>query len=74
VAHVSFDGGEAMRIPLSAVRTGQYGTHTAIEPIEPAIEVPKDARTVSVWVEGHAYANNAWDSDFGKNYTFPVEP
>lgn len=74
VAYVSFDGKPAQEIPLTAVKRGQYGVHEAIEPVEAAVEIPTDAKNVSIWIKGHGYANSVFDSDFGKNYSFPISP
>lgn len=73
-AFVSFDGKPPQEVPLTAVRTGDYGFHKEIEPVEGLVEVPHDAKSVTVYIHGRAYGGTAYDSDFGKNYTFPVEP
>lgn len=73
-AFVSFDGKAPQEIPLTAVRTGQFGFHEAIEPVEGLVEVPHDAKSVTLYVHGRAYAGGAYDSDFGKNDAFPIEP
>lgn len=69
VACVSFDGGPPLEIPLTMTpdEAGRPG-----EMFMPSLRVPFEATKVSIWFKGQADGNTAWDSSFGKNYTFDV--
>jgi hypothetical protein len=76
-AYVSFDGGKPMELPLLVPNRGQQGQHLDLIPLEAAVEVPKGAKSVTLWFRGSSYGGSihggpAWDSDFGRNYRYPV--
>jgi hypothetical protein len=80
-AFVSFDGGPAQELPLVVPRHGPQGGTLELLPFEGCTVVPEGAHQMSVWFRGTSYAGArdniggpAWDSDFGRNYSFPVEP
>lgn len=80
VAFVSFDGKPATELPIVVPQRGPNGGGVSdMIPVEAAIEVPKDAKNVSIWFRGSSYGGsvfggNCWDSNFGKNYTYDVVP
>ncbi len=78
-AFVSFDGRPPVSVPLTIPTRGQFGQTTGMQTLEAAIAIPGDAKQAQVWFRGSAYGGsvfggNAWDSNFGKNYVYPVEP
>ncbi len=75
LAHLRFDDGPVIDVPLTAPRHGDYGATTDIQPIEGVVEIPVTARRVTVWFSADAYgAPTAWDSDFARNYRFAIAP
>ena len=81
-AFVAFDGKPATPLPIAIVERGTHGESMDMKFFEPAVEVPKDAKQVSIWFKGGAYggalvngqwSDAAWDSDYGRNYVFDVE-
>jgi hypothetical protein len=78
-AFVSFDGRGAVEIPLTVPKRGQFGVSQDMIPVEAAVEVPADAKQVSLWFRGSSYGGSrfggpAWDSNYGVNYNYPVVP
>jgi hypothetical protein len=76
-AFVSFDGKPAAELPLVTISRGAMGAASGFVPLEAAIEVPSDAKSVSIWFRGSSYGGsvyggNVYDSKFGANYTYPV--
>jgi hypothetical protein len=69
VACVSFDGEPPLEVPLT-VKPDQAGQPGAM--YMPSLRVPYEATKVSIWFKGQADGQTAWDSAFGKNYTFNV--
>lgn len=44
-----------------------------LEPVEPVLDVPAGATDVWFWaINNDAFGCSEWDSDYGKNYHFPV--
>lgn len=78
-AYVAFDDKPAQEFEVTVPQFGPSGTYHALVPWEVAVAVPTDARKASIWFMGSAYGGsvfggNAYDSNFGKNWEFPVEP
>ena len=74
--HYQFDGGDVQSLIVQGA-----GMPSRIHDID----VPLDAQTLTVWFENYDLINagqngdadkpcRAWDSVFGENYTFTVEP
>lgn len=50
-----------------------YGGDAAIR--QPLVPIPEDATSVSFWfANADRTGCQAWDSDYGRNYTFPIAP
>ncbi|HZI15938.1 MAG TPA: DUF6209 family protein [Myxococcus sp.] len=69
VACVSFDGEPPLEVPLTVKPDGAGGQGTMFMP---SLRVPFEATKVSIWFKGQADGQTAWDSAFGKNYSFNV--
>ena len=60
---------EAQKVTMVQVN-GQTGE---VEPVEPTIQVPPGATDIWLWAHNSDVLGcEAWDSDFGKNYQYPV--
>jgi len=70
LVYVSFDlAGPATYYPVfeKSPVTGD------MQPVEPVLDVPADATDVWFWATNNdAFGCSEWDSDYGKNYQFPV--
>jgi hypothetical protein len=62
-AFVSFNGGEAVELPLRSDAGAVF---------LPSLKIPIDATEMSVWFRGTDQADAVWDSALGQNYDFEL--
>lgn len=66
----TFDLSQPPKEIVAVVHNSYFGTSTAWEQ---TIDIPEDAENVWFWAHNSDVQGcEAWDSDFGKNYLFPV--
>ena len=73
-AMVSFDNDPAREVPLTAVSHDNHGVASDLSVLMPAVKIPVGAKSVSLWFVGRDYVSKVYDSNYNRNYTFPIEP
>ena len=69
-AYVSFDGKPAQEFRLT-----NYDMQGNISVAQPRVQVPDDAKDVRIWFYGSTQGGRfQYDSNYGANYHFAVEP
>ena len=70
-------GGIVRGSVMEKIRAGEHGMITRLVPKPYQLEIPRDATRLEIWFrnyQGGTEPGEAWDSRFGQNYVFDVEP
>ncbi|MFP2912907.1 DUF6209 family protein, partial [Pyxidicoccus sp. 3LFB2] len=71
VACVSFNGEPPREVPLN-IQPGEGGEPGKM--FMPTLQVPLDATKMTLWFKGQGEGNTGYDSSFGKNFEFKINP
>ena len=72
-ALVSFDNAAPIEVSLTAVSHDAHGVASDVSMLMPAVKIPQNAKSVSLWFVGRDYVSKVYDSNYGKNYTFTIQ-
>lgn len=72
LAHVSFDGGHPIDVPLTAVSRDDRGVAADVMVLYPVVKIPEGTRRMSLWFVGRDYVGKAYDSNLSENYDFKI--